>query len=50
VYSCLFKVDNSDEIKALFHQFEQASQSLEAIECWSARELCTLLGYLWIVD
>lgn len=35
----------ADEIKALFLQFEQASQSLEAIECWSARELCTLLGY-----
>lgn len=35
----------ADEIKALFLQFEQASQSLEAIECWSARELCALLGY-----
>lgn len=35
----------ADEIKALFYQFEQASQSLEEIECWSARELCTLLGY-----
>jgi hypothetical protein len=34
----------ADEIKALFLQFEQASQSLEAIECWSARELCALLG------
>jgi len=35
----------TDEIKALFQQFEQASQSLESIECWSARELCILLGY-----
>ncbi|MDP4276889.1 MAG: hypothetical protein Q8914_04560 [Bacteroidota bacterium] len=35
----------ADEIKALFLQFEQASQSLEAIKCWSARELCALLGY-----
>lgn len=35
----------ADEIKALFYKFEQASQSLEAIECWSARELCALLGY-----
>jgi len=35
----------ADEIKALFLQFEQASQSLETIECWSARELCALLGY-----
>lgn len=35
----------ADEIKALFYQFEQASQSLEAIECWSARKLCALLGY-----
>jgi hypothetical protein len=35
----------ADEIKALFLQFEQASQSFEAIECWSARKLCTLLGY-----
>jgi DNA-damage-inducible protein D len=34
-----------DEIKALFQQFEQASQLLESIECWSARELCVLLGY-----
>ena len=35
----------ADEIKALFYKFEQASQSLEAIECWSARELRALLGY-----
>ena len=35
----------SEEIKALFAQFEQASAELEGIECWSARELQTLLGY-----
>ena len=35
----------TDENNELFQQFEQASQSLESIECWSARELCLLLGY-----
>jgi len=35
----------SDEIKALFEQFEQASAELEGVECWSARELQSLLGY-----
>ena len=35
----------SEEIKALFAQFEQASIKLEGIECWSARELQKLLGY-----
>jgi len=35
----------SQEIKALFAQFEQASGEFEGIECWSARELQTLLGY-----
>ena len=38
----------SEEIKALFEQFEQASAEIEGIECWSARELQKLLGYaLW---
>ena len=36
----------SEEIKALFAQFERASIEVEGIECWSARELQTLLGYL----
>ena len=35
----------SEEIKALFAQFEQASGEFEGIECWSARELQQLLGY-----
>lgn len=37
-----------EEIKALFSQFEQASCELNDVECWSARDLCILLGYkLW---
>ena len=35
----------SSEIKNLFDQFEKASFEYEGIECWSARELQTLLGY-----
>jgi len=35
----------SEEIKHLFLQFESASSELEGVECWSARELQTLLGY-----
>jgi len=35
----------SEEIKQLFAQFEFASADLEGIECWSARELQSLLGY-----
>jgi len=35
----------SEEIKQLFVQFEAAASELEGIECWSARELQTLLGY-----
>jgi len=38
----------SEEIKALFAQFENASAEIEGVECWSARELQKLLGYaLW---
>ena len=37
-----------EEIQALFSQFEQVSCILNDVECWSARDLCTLLGYkLW---
>ena len=37
-----------EEIQALFSQFEQVSCVLNDVECWSARDLCTLLGYkLW---
>jgi DNA-damage-inducible protein D len=35
----------SEEIKNLFAQFEAASADVEGVECWSARELQTLLGY-----
>lgn len=35
----------SEGIKQLFAQFEAAASELEGIECWSARELQTLLGY-----
>lgn len=35
----------SEEIKTLFVQFENASNEVEGIECWSARELQKLLGY-----
>ncbi|MCO5239987.1 MAG: DNA damage-inducible protein D [Chitinophagaceae bacterium] len=35
----------SEEIKRLFEQFESAASELEGVECWSARELQTLLGY-----
>lgn len=34
-----------EEIQILFFQFEQASCFLNEVECWSARELCSLLGY-----
>ena len=34
-----------EEIQALFSQFEQVSCVTNGIECWSARELCSLLGY-----
>jgi DNA-damage-inducible protein D len=35
----------SEEIKALFAQFESVASELEGVECWSARELQDLLGY-----
>jgi DNA-damage-inducible protein D len=35
----------TDEIKQLFEQFESASSEIEGVECWSAREMQTLLGY-----
>ena len=35
----------SEEIKALFAQFEQVAAEIEGLECWSARELQKLLGY-----
>ena len=36
------------DIKALFEQFEGIVCEYDGVECWSARDLCTLLGYkLW---
>lgn len=35
----------SEEIKTLFEQFENAAATVENVECWSARDLQTLLGY-----
>lgn len=35
----------SEEIIALFQQFEAVSSDVEGVECWSARELQKLLGY-----
>lgn len=38
----------SEDTKQLFSQFEQAACEVNQVECWSARELCKLLGYsLW---
>ena len=34
-----------EEILALFQSYEDAVCMIDATECWSARELCTLLGY-----
>lgn len=33
------------EIQTLFAQFENATATVEDIECWSARDLQHLLGY-----
>lgn len=35
----------TEEIQRLFEQFENAASTVENIECWSARDLQTLLGY-----
>lgn len=34
-----------EEITALFEDFEQAACEVNQVECWSARDLCLLLGY-----
>lgn len=36
----------TQEIKLLFTKFENAASELEGVECWSARELQLLLGYI----
>ena len=35
----------SEEIKNLFEKFESIACVYEDVECWSARDLCVLLGY-----
>lgn len=35
----------AEEIKALFDEFEAIANEYEGVECWSARELCGVLGY-----
>lgn len=35
----------TEDIKALFEQFESIVCLYDRVECWSARELCGLLGY-----
>lgn len=35
----------SEEIKQLLDRFEAATQSIDGVECWSARDLQELLGY-----
>lgn len=34
-----------EDIVALFREYEQAACEVNQVECWSARELCSLLGY-----
>ena len=34
-----------EEISALFQEYEQAACEVNQVECWSARGLCSLLGY-----
>ncbi|MBR2369940.1 MAG: DNA damage-inducible protein D [Paludibacteraceae bacterium] len=35
----------TSEIQDLFKKFEQATTNVEGVECWSARELYSILGY-----
>ena len=35
----------TSEIRNLFERFEQAASVVDKVECWSARELQSLLGY-----
>lgn len=35
----------SEEILELFQQFEAIANVYDGVECWSAREICELLGY-----
>jgi DNA-damage-inducible protein D len=45
-YSCLIlKKMKKEEIVSLFSSFEEAVCMIDEAECWSARVLCSLLGY-----
>lgn len=35
----------TEDIKDLFDKFESIACEYQGVECWSARELCGLLGY-----
>ena len=35
----------TEEIQSLFEEYEQAACEVNQVECWSARNLCELLGY-----
>ena len=39
------KIMKQEEIRQLFQQFEQVACISGDVECWSARELCDLMGY-----
>src|SRR5690242_18547979 len=39
------KAMKKEQILELFKKFEQAAYEYQNVECWSARELQTLLGY-----
>ena len=39
------KIMKQEEIRQLFQQFEQVACISGDVECWSARELCELMGY-----
>ena len=47
LYICskITKIMKKEEILALFKSYEDAVCTIDNTECWSARELCTLLGY-----
>ena len=34
-----------EQILELFRRFEATASEVEGVECWSAREMQTLLGY-----
>ena len=36
----------TEEIQSLFEEYEQAACEVNQVECWSARDLCALLGYI----